>query len=77
MQFMAFGREIPCETTATQKVTVRPSIHTTAGNILIIVSLINIFGSDTSENQTCVSSHGCLESQTTWVYPIFKLEIKQ
>ena len=45
MKFLAFGSEIPCETIATWKVTVTPLIHvhTTAGTILIIVSLINIF----------------------------------
>ena len=52
MQFSAFGREIPCETTATWKVTVKPLIHTAAGTILIVVSLIDIFASNPSENQT-------------------------
>ena len=70
---------IPCETTATRKVTVKPlihtlnesflafvlykggqltqfskgklkTLHTTAGTILIIVSLIDIFASDASKN---------------------------
>ena len=53
MQFSALGREIPCVTTATRKVTVKPLIYTTAGTILIIVSLIDIFAIDASENQTC------------------------
>ena len=55
MQFSAFSLEIPCETTATRKVTVKPLIHTTARTILIIVSLIDIFASDVSENRTCVA----------------------
>ena len=49
MQFSAFGQEIPCETAATWKVTVKPLIHTTAGTILIFVSLIDTFASDASE----------------------------
>ena len=49
MQFLAFGWEIPCETTAQL---VKPLTHTTAGTILIIVSLINIFASYASENRT-------------------------
>ena len=39
MQFSAFGREIPCETTATRKVTVNPLIHTTPGTILCTINL--------------------------------------
>ena len=42
VQFLAFGREIPCKTTTTQKVTVKSLIHTTAGTISIIVSLARI-----------------------------------
>ena len=49
MPFYAFGWEIPCEITATCKVTVKPLIHTTAGTILTIVPLIDIFASDASE----------------------------
>ena len=55
VQFSAFGQEITCETIATRKVTVKPLIHTTAGTILIIISLINIFASNASNNQTCVA----------------------
>ena len=42
MQFLASGGEIPCETTAIWKVTVKPLILTTAGTIMIIVSLIDM-----------------------------------
>ena len=76
MQFMAFSREIPYETTATKKVTVRPSIHTTAGTILIIVSLINSFARDNSENQTCVaevsslSELNTLTTELSWLFGI-------
>ena len=38
MQLLAFSQEILCEA----KVTVNPLRHTTAGTILIIVSLIDI-----------------------------------
>ena len=38
VQLSALGQELPCETTATHKVTVKPLVHTTAGTILIIVS---------------------------------------
>ena len=31
------------------------TLHTTAGTSLIIVSLINIFANDVSENRTCVA----------------------
>ena len=55
VQFSAFGWEIPCETTTTQKVTIKPLIHTTAGTILIIVLLIDIFASDASKNRKCVA----------------------
>ena len=55
MQFSGFGREITCETTAIRKVTVKPLLHTTAGTILIIVSLIDFFASNASENRTCVA----------------------
>ena len=55
MQFSVFGREIPCKTTETRKVTVKPLIHTTVGTILLIVSLINIFGSDARKNRTCLT----------------------
>ena len=54
-QFSAFNWEIPCETTATRKVTPNPLIYTTAGTILIIVSLINIFASKASKNRTLVA----------------------
>ena len=52
MQFLAIGREMPCET---GKAKVKPLIHTTAGAILIIVSLIDVFASIASENRTCVA----------------------
>ena len=55
MQYPAFSQEIPCETIAARKATVKPLIHTTAGTILIIVSLINIFANDASENRTCMA----------------------
>ena len=50
MQCAVFSLEIPCETTATGKVTVKPLIHTTAGTFLINVSLINIFAGDASKD---------------------------
>ena len=55
MQFSAFGQEIHCETTTTRKVTVKQLIYTTAGTILIIVSQMDTFASDASENGTCVA----------------------
>ena len=58
MQVLAFGREIPCETTATQEgdsQTIDTYWWVTVGTILIIVSLIDIFASDASENRTCVT----------------------
>ena len=42
------------------QVTVKPLIHTTAGAMLIIVSLIDIFARDASENgtwQRCLASY--------------------
>ena len=48
VQFSAFGQEIPYETTATRKVTVKPFIHTTAGTIGYF-SLIDNFASNASE----------------------------
>ena len=43
VQLSPFSREIPCETTATRKVTAKPLILSTAVAILIIVSPIDIF----------------------------------
>ena len=54
VQFLAFGREIPCGTTATRKVTVKPSIHTNAGTI----NFDNCFTYRYfcySENRTCMA----------------------
>ena len=65
MQFSTFNREILCETTATGKVTVKPLIHTTAGTFLIIVSLIDIFAGDASENRTLVAEVSCYSELNT------------
>ena len=45
MKFSTFGQEIPCETTATRKVTVEPLIH----------NIGYIFASDASEIRTCAA----------------------
>ena len=55
MQFLAFSREIRCESTAIRKVTVKPLIHTTAEKKLISFSLVNIFARDDSEIRTCAA----------------------
>ena len=51
VQFSVLGWEIPCETTAAQKVTFEPLIHTTAETIVYFL-LTNIFASDASGIQT-------------------------
>ena len=51
MQFSAFVQEIPYETTIARKVL----IHTTAGTVLILVLLIDIFARDASDNRACMA----------------------
>ena len=55
VQFLAFGWEMHCETTATQKVTVKSLRYIPLQEQVDNFSLIYIFASDASEIGTCVA----------------------
>ena len=54
VQFLAFGQEKHCETTASRKVTIKPVRYIPLQEQVDNISLINIFASKASEIGTCM-----------------------